>query len=65
MTEPTKVSGPKDVFMQLLLIAALYMSATQLGVLLFQLVNYAFPDAALEGYLHMLIGAGIRWAIAI
>ena len=65
MVEDQKASGPKDVFMQLLLIAALYMSATQLGVLLFQLVNYALPDIALEQYRHMRIGAGIRWAIAI
>jgi len=65
MADIQKTTGPKDVFVQLLLIAALYMSATQLGVLLFQLVNNAFPDAAMEPYLRMSIDAGIRWAIAI
>lgn len=66
MTDTTKTTGPKDVFTQLLLIAALYLVATHLGTLLFQLVNNWMPDPAIEGsYVRQSTIGTIRWAIAM
>ncbi|MBI4449827.1 hypothetical protein HY634_02105 [Candidatus Uhrbacteria bacterium] len=65
MSDDTKATGPKDVCIQLLLIAALYMSATQLGVLLFQLINVYVPDTALELSHRTASVSAIRWAIAM
>lgn len=62
----TKQTGPKDVFVQLLLMVALYLSATHLGVLLFQIVNHYLPDPLARGHWRAEAGAGaIRWAIAM
>lgn len=47
--------------MYLLMFAALYLSAYQLGNLLFQLVNLAFPDE-LVAYGAAAAGRNIRWA---
>lgn len=65
MTDNLKTTGPKDVFIQLLLMVALYLSATHLGALLFQIINQYHPDAAIEPYHLIAIGSGIRWAIAM
>lgn len=55
----TKTS-PKDVFLHLLAIASLYISAISLSTLLFQYVNYWFPDPLAP----FMAGDAIRWAIA-
>lgn len=61
-----KQTGPKDVFVQLLLMVALYLSATHLGVLLLQIVNHYLPDPLVRGHWRAEAGAGaIRWAIAM
>jgi hypothetical protein len=58
-------TGPKDVFVQLLLMVALYLSATHLGTLLFQIVNHYVPDPAAPTWSREIAGASIRWAIAM
>jgi len=66
MSDAVKTTGPKDVFVQLLLIVALYLAATHLGVLLFQLVNHWVPDPALERmYVREATASAMRWAIAM
>ncbi|MEK7192058.1 MAG: DUF5671 domain-containing protein [Patescibacteria group bacterium] len=63
----TKVS-PKDVFLHLLSIAALYTSAISFLVLIFQYVNVLLPDpVAPDGagyYALQSAYSGIRWSIA-
>jgi len=54
-------SSPRDVFMRLLNIIALYASATSVLILLFQYINVYFPDI-LNPYFDL--GSPIRWAIA-
>ena len=44
MAEKRVKTTPKDFFLNLLSIIALYVSATSLGTLLFQYINHAFPD---------------------
>lgn len=62
----TKQTGPKDVFVQLLLMVALYLSATHLGALLFQIVNTYLPDAVHgRWYGPDAMAASIRWSIAM
>ncbi|TSC57930.1 MAG: hypothetical protein Greene041679_212 [Parcubacteria group bacterium Greene0416_79] len=53
---------PKDFFLQLGIMAALYVSAISLINLLFQTINYAFPDKL--AYYGDPYSSGIRWAIA-
>jgi hypothetical protein len=61
MTETHKVrSGAKDVFLYLLLIVTLYISAFNLIALLFQYVNFSFPDAL--DYYYFGITDTIRWS---
>ncbi len=61
---PVKTS-PKDFFLHLLSIITLYASAVSFTTLLFQYVNYFFPDPLIEGsYVRESIASGIRWSIA-
>lgn len=53
-------TSPKDVFLHLLAIATLYVSAISLITLFFQYVNYWFPDALAP----FRASDAIRWAIA-
>ena len=55
-------TSPKDVFLQLLSVIALYVSAGSFLTLLFQYVNIFFPDP-LAGYYNAPYGA-IRLAIS-
>ena len=41
---PAKATGPKDVFLELWVMGSLYLSAAFIITLLFQYVNYFFPD---------------------
>lgn len=56
-------TSPKDVFLHLLAIIALYVSAGSFIVLLFQFVNVFFPDILNQ---HERIGAisAIRWSVS-
>lgn len=57
---------PKDFFLHLLSMTALYVSAISFLVLIFQYVNIAFPDPLEYGYYFNSDGAyrAIRWALA-
>jgi len=60
--EMTLKSSPRDVFLHLLAIVTLYIAAVSFGTLLFQYVNYFFPDP-----LNDPIGgasSAVRWALA-
>src|SRR4051812_9414401 len=67
-TEETKVrSTPRDFFLHLGVIVTLYLSVGSLITLLFQIINYKFPDALSGinyGYYDPYSGA-VRWAIAM
>lgn len=54
---------PKDVFMHLLSMIALYISSGSLIALLFQYINLYFPDALQPIYYSSVAGT-IRWAMA-
>lgn len=59
----TNNNTPKDVFMHLLSMIALYISAGSLIALLFQYINIYFPDALQPIYYSGVAGT-IRWAMA-
>jgi hypothetical protein len=61
--KPRPELSARDVFMYLLMFAALYLSAYQLGNLAFQLINLAFPDQ-LSPFANVVAGQKIRWATA-
>lgn len=69
VTFPVPVPRPRaqlsarDAFLYLVLFTTLYLSAYQLGDLLFDLVNRAFPDAAARGR-DLALPRGIRWSVA-
>src|SRR6185503_17941132 len=52
-------SSPKDVFMHLMVFVALYVSVVSLITLLFQCINYWYPDP-FDYYESVL--TGIRWS---
>lgn len=55
--------GPRDVFLHLFSILALYLSALSFGSLLFRFIDLTFPDPlALEAFSRF--SAPIRWAVA-
>lgn len=60
MTEPTRVS-PKDVFLDLWTVVTLYVSVGFFISLLFDYVNYFFPDVA-NPYFS---SDSVRWSVAI
>jgi hypothetical protein len=53
-------SAPKDVFMHLLAVITLYISAGSFINLVFQLINIGFPDPLR----YDVSGSALRWAIA-
>lgn len=59
-------SAPRDVFLHLLSIIALYAAATAFLTLVFQLVNLWFPDILDMGGYYAYAGArnAIRWSLA-
>lgn len=65
-SEMTKKTGPREVFLQLLSMAALYFSAISLGTLLFQFINIYFPDVLRSDYYQReAYFNSIRWAVAV
>jgi hypothetical protein len=61
---PRPYLSARDAFMYLVLFLTLYVSAYNLGVLLFDLIDRAFPDPA-ERFQHATwVFARIRWAVA-
>jgi hypothetical protein len=63
-TAATHRSSPKDVFLHLLAIITLYVSAGSFITLLFQYVNVLFPDRILDFYSLSSVYGAIRWSIA-
>ena len=58
-------TGPKDVFLQLLNIIALYVSAGMFISLIFSYIDIWLPDALSENYYTLLAArSSVRWAIA-
>lgn len=58
---------PRDFFMHLGVMVTLYVSVVSLLVLLFQVINYAFPDALDRSYYYGSYNPyseAVRWAIA-
>lgn len=59
-------SGPKDVFLNLLVTVTLYASVVGLLVLLFQYINIGFPDQLEAGYwAYSSAYDKIRWATSV
>lgn len=62
---PAGQAGPKDVFLQLLNIIALYVSAGMFISLIFSYIDIWLPDALSENYYTLLAArSSARWAIA-
>jgi hypothetical protein len=61
---PRASLSAREAFLYLVLFTALYMSAFNLGAILFQLINRAFPDPAMGQYQMSTSGEAIRWAVA-
>ncbi len=59
---PAKVTGPKDVFLELWVVGTLYLSASFIVTLLFQYTNYFFVDAANP---YSFSQSTVRWLVAI
>ena len=63
MPKPRAQLSARDTFWYLLMFATLYVSSYQLGSLLFQFINLAFPDE-LDRFGRARSTANIRWAVA-
>ncbi|MCD9028821.1 DUF5671 domain-containing protein [Luteimonas sp. BDR2-5] len=59
---PRPSLSARDAFLYLVMFATLYVSAWQLGSLLFDLINHTFPDPADPDYRVQRIGQSMRWA---
>ena len=62
---PTPYLSAREAFIYLVLFSTLYISAFSLGSLLFELINRAFPDPAMDPALALETGRQvIRWSIS-
>ncbi len=61
---PRPSLSARDAFQYLVLFGTLYVSAYNLGLLLYQLINVAFPDPAWTQYQVRAVPDLIRWSIA-
>jgi len=61
---PRASLSAREAFLYLVLFTALYLSAFNLGTILFQLIDRAFPDPAAGRYALSGSGETIRWAVA-
>jgi len=62
MENTAKITGPKDVFMELWVFGTLYLSAVFTLTLLFQYINYFFVDLANP---YSFSQSTVRWTVAI
>lgn len=60
---PIPKSSPKDVFLHLMVFVALYVSVVSLIALLFQYINFWYPDP-LSFYYESVVNA-IRWSASV
>jgi hypothetical protein len=58
---PKSHVSARDAFLYLVMFSTLYVSAYQLGNLLFQFINLAIPDELEFGYREYVVGS-IRWS---
>lgn len=61
---PKPYLSAREAFLYLVLFTTLYYAAWNLGSLLFDLINRAFPDPADTSYSELHFGDSIRWATA-
>ena len=61
---PKPYLSARETFLYLVLFSTLYVSAFNLGGLLFQLINLAFPDPAAPAAALEAIRQAIRWSIS-
>lgn len=61
---PRPYLSPREAFLYLVLFATLYLSAWQLGSLLFDLINRWLPDAADPEYAVRSAAHSMRWSVA-
>ena len=61
--KPKSYLSAREAFMYLLLFSTLYISAYNMGVLVFHFINQAFPDAAVPVY-EPYVRRGVRWALS-
>ncbi|MGQ4660995.1 DUF5671 domain-containing protein [Lysobacter sp. F6437] len=61
---PRPYLSPREAFLYLVLFATLYLSAYQLGSLLFDLINRFLPDAADPAYAVRNAAHSMRWSVA-
>jgi hypothetical protein len=62
--KPRASLSAKEAFLYLLLFATLYFAAYHLGNLLFDLINFAFPDATDTSYETLRSTRSMRWSTA-
>ena len=62
--KPNASVSAREAFLYLVMFAALYTSAFSLGILVFQLINMAFPDPALVGQSLAVVQETIRWSVS-
>ena len=60
---PVAIASAREAFMYVLLFATLFVSAYSLGDLLFEIINRAFPDPAVNRYPQSTLQA-IRWSLS-
>ena len=60
--KPRPYLSAREAFLYLVLFATLYVAAWNLGNLLFDLINRAFPDAADPAYQVSRLSESIRWS---
>ncbi len=61
---PKPYVSAREAFLYLVLFSALYVSAFNLGALLFQLIDLTFPDPAAPAAAAEAIREAIRWSIS-
>lgn len=62
---PRPYVSARDAFLYLVLFTGLYVSAYQLGSLVFDLINLRFPDPAADySYYTQYIRSSMRWSVA-
>ena len=61
---PRPYLSAREAFLYLILFATLYVAAWNLGSLLFDLIDRAWPDPATQQYAHDIAGHSMRWATA-
>lgn len=62
--QPKPYLSAREAFLYLLLFGTLYFCASNLGTLLFQLIDLAFPDPEASEYARNAIPDTIRWTVS-